>query len=90
MKIVGESVWARAVTIVVTMAMIVPLTMIDHIALSDGNESPLFSEPSEPTGDLDYPYVFVEKVVQPSTIYKANAPPGADPRSATVTLRISG
>jgi hypothetical protein len=86
---VEESVWVRAIAVVVTMVLIVPLFVFNHIPPSD-DASPFFSDPNEPTGDEDFPYVFVEKVVQPSTIYPTTAPPGANPKSATVTLKITG
>jgi len=87
---VEENVWARTTAVAVTMAMIVPLFVFNHVQPFDENASPFFSESNESKGDQDFPYVLVEKVVQPSTVYQSNAPPGAEPRSATVTLTVTG
>ncbi len=85
-----ERLWARVLTVVVTMVFIIPLFVFNHTSPFDENESPSFSEPNEPTGDEDFPFVSVDKHVQPSTIYPTTAPPEVAPKSATVTLKITG
>lgn len=87
---VEENVWARAFAVIAAVALIVPLFVFNHVQSLDDNESPLFSEPNESKGDQDFPFVFVEKQVQPTTIYPRTAPPGAEPKSANITLTITG
>lgn len=82
--------WARVFPLAVSIAFFLPLLMSGHMPSYDETESPLFSETGEPAGDEPFPILEVTKQVQPSIIYPMTAPPGAEPRNATVTLKLTG